>query len=232
MRDARAMRIDVESKFQDAKRIQESILSPLEKKTLLFLASRMPSWVNSDHLTTLGFIGMILAGVAYWLSRYNKYALILTVLFLAINWFGDSLDGTLARYRGKLRPRYGFYVDHIVDTFGALFLLGGLALSGYMHYLIALGLLIIYYMFSIEIYLATYCIGQFRLSYGVFGPTELRVLLSIGNLVLIFHPMATILGHQYKLFDVGGICGIAGMGMLLVFSAIRNTVTLYRQERI
>ena len=222
----------MESKFQDAKRIQESILSPLEKKTLVFLASHMPGWVNSDHLTVLGFIGMILAGVAYWLSRYNKYALILTVVFLGINWFGDSLDGTLARYRGKLRPRYGFYVDHIVDTFGALFLLGGLALSGYMHYLIALGLLITYYMFSIEIYLATYCIGQFRLSYGVFGPTELRVLLSIGNLVLIFHPMATILGHQYKLFDVGGICGIAGMGLLLVFSAIRNTVTLYGQERI
>lgn len=222
----------METKFQDAKRIQESILTPLEKRTLLFFASRMPAWVNSDHLTVLGFIGMWLAGVAYWLARYNKYALILTVVFLAINWFGDSLDGTLARYRGKLRPRYGFYVDHIVDTFGALFLLGGLALSGYMHYLIALGLLITYYMFSIEIYLATYCIGQFRLSYGIFGPTELRVLLSIGNLVLIFHPMATIFGHQYKLFDVGGICGIAGMGLLLVFSAIRNTVTLYRQERI
>ena len=96
---------------------------------------------------------------------------------LTVNWFGDSLDGTLARVRDKQRPRYGFYVDHIVDSFGAIFLIGGLGLSGYMTGTIAMGVIIAYFLLAIEIYLATYTIGVFRLSFGVWGPTELRIVL-------------------------------------------------------
>jgi phosphatidylglycerophosphate synthase len=120
---------------------------------------------------------MILTGVSYYLAQWDRRMLLVGILFLAINWFGDSLDGTLARYRNRLRPRYGFYVDHIVDAFGILFLIAGFGLSGYMSLSVAMAFLIAYYLLNIEIYLATYTVGVFKLSYGIWGPTELRVLL-------------------------------------------------------
>ena len=218
--------------FKSAARQQESLLAPLEKKTLLWFAHRMPESVNSDHLTLVGFLGMIMAGVCYYLAGWNSRFLLGAVVFLAINWFGDSLDGTLARVRNKQRPRYGFYVDHIVDSFGALFLIGGLGLSGYMTGWIAMTLVIAYFLLSIEIYLATYTIGIFRLSYGIWGPTELRVLLSIGSLVLLVKPRVAIAGESYLLCDVGGVAAIAGMTVITLASVIRNTLRLYREERI
>jgi archaetidylinositol phosphate synthase len=216
--------------FTNAARAQVSFLAPLEKKCLIWLAERMPSWVTSDHLTILGLLGMLLTGLSYWLARWHKVGLILAIACLAINWFGDSLDGTLARVRNKQRPRYCFYVDHVVDTFGALFLLAGLALSGYMDWRVAMGLLIAFYAISIEVYLATYTVGTFHLSHWKFSPTELRVLLSIGNLVLIYHPMGTILGHRYRLFDIGGVIGIIGISVMMLAAVLRNTRTLYRLE--
>src|SRR5688572_5584333 len=140
----------------------------------------MPAGVNSDHLTLLGFAGMALAGVCYFLAQWNPLALFGAVVCLGINWFGDSLDGTLARVRQRQRPRYGFYVDHIVDAFGALFLIGGLGLSGYMTGTIALLLIAAYFLLAIELYLATYTIGLFRLSFSIWGPTELRIVLAFG----------------------------------------------------
>ncbi|MDD5543568.1 MAG: CDP-alcohol phosphatidyltransferase family protein [Acidobacteriia bacterium] len=219
-------------KFADAARAQHSILAPLEKKTLIWLAHRMPAWVNSDHLTVLGFLGMFLTGLAYWWARWNKAGLLWAIVCLAVNWFGDSLDGTLARVRNKLRPRYGFYVDHVVDTFGAFFLLSGLALSGYMHWKIAMGLLIAFYGISIEVYLAAYTLGTFHLSHFKLGPTELRVLMCIGNVFLIYHPMAVVFGHRFQLFDVGGFFGICGIGVMMLAAVFRNTRTLYRAEPI
>src|SRR5713101_7582993 len=136
--------------FRDAQREQTSILAPLERAALRGLARRMPSWVNSDHLSILGLVGMIGAGAFYAASKHNPLLLHLVNLFIFLNWFGDSLDGTLARYRDRQRPRYGFYVDHIIDTFGALFLLFGLALSGYMSERVAAGLLIVYFMVAIN----------------------------------------------------------------------------------
>jgi phosphatidylglycerophosphate synthase len=216
--------------FTNAARAQVSFLAPLEKKCLIWLAERIPSWVTSDHLTILGLLGMLLTGLSYWLARWHKVGLILAIACLAINWFGDSLDGTLARVRNKQRPRYGFYVDHVVDTFGALFLLAGLALSGYMDWRVAVGLLIAFYAISIEVYLATYTVGTFHLSHWKFSPTELRILLSIGNLVLIYHPMGNILGHRYRLFDIGGVIGIIGISVMMLAAVLRNTRTLYRLE--
>ncbi len=135
--------------FRAAERAQRSIVAGIEKRCLVWLAARMPRQVNSDHLTLIGFLGHLGAGLSYWLARYTSEGLLLCILFLAINWFGDSLDGTLARMRNQQRPRYGFYVDHVVDTFGALFLLGGAALSNYMSLPVAAGLLISFYMLSI-----------------------------------------------------------------------------------
>src|SRR6266516_5513779 len=172
--------------FQNARRGQDSISATAEKRALLWMAERTPAWINSDHLTLLGFLAQILAGVGYALSRWNRYWLLAVIGFLALNWLGDSLDGTLARVRQRLRPRYGFYVDHMVDSFGALALMGGLALSGYMHPWIAIGLLIAFLMLSIQSYLATHALGEFRISFWRFGPTELRILLAVGNLALFW----------------------------------------------
>jgi archaetidylinositol phosphate synthase len=216
--------------FKDATRVQESFAAPLERRVLAWLAVRLPAWVNSDHLTLLGFAAMFLAGASYAFARVDRAGFLLASVFLAVNWFGDSLDGTLARMRNRQRSRYGFYVDHIIDTFGALFLMGGLAISGYIHWEIALGMLIAFLMLSIEAYLATYTLGKFRLSYGKFGPTEIRILLVLGNTALWFNPAVRAFGSEYRLLDVGGLIGIAGMGVILIASAIAHTVELYRQE--
>ena len=217
--------------FQLATRIQESVLAQVEKRTLIWLAKRMPPWINSDHLTLLGLSAMIAAGISYWYAQVNPaLGLTLATICLGINWFGDSLDGTLARVRNKLRPRYGFYVDHVVDMLGILFLLGGLALSGFMSIYVALALMIAYYMLSIECYLATYSLGTFRLSFGGFSPTELRIVLAIGNAVLIFKSEAVLMGERFLLFDVGGTIGAIAMLAVLVYSATKNTRRLYREE--
>src|SRR5271163_1502370 len=163
--------------FRNATRIQESLTSGPERRALLWLAARMPSWVTSDQLTLLGFLAMLLAGASYLLARWHPVGLLLATMFLALNWFGDSLDGTLARVRNRQRPRYGFYVDHMIDSFGALFLMAGLGLSGYIDWRIAMGMLIAFLLLSVETYLASYTLGVFRLSFGKFGPTELRLLL-------------------------------------------------------
>lgn len=217
-------------RFREAKRIQQSFLAGLEKKALYWLAEHTPAWINSDHLTLLGLAAMAGAGAGYWWSRSNRMGLLVVIICLTLNWLGDSLDGTLARFRNCCRPRYGFYVDHIVDAFSALFLLGGLALSGYMSPWIALGLLVTYLMLSIEIYLATYTLGDFKISYFKMGPTELRLLLAAGNLVLLWKSTCHLLGRSYRLFSVAGTMGISGMMLVLLISAIQNTVRLYRRE--
>jgi phosphatidylglycerophosphate synthase len=170
--------------------------------------------------------------VFYALAFWNRLALLGVIACLALNWLGDSLDGTLARVRQRLRPRYGFYVDHMVDSFGALALMGGLALSGYMHPWIAIGLLIGFLMLSIQSYLATHALGEFRISFWRFGPTELRILLAIGNLALLWKPIVHLFGGRYRLFDVGGAIGLAGMGLMVVVFTLQNTIRLYREERI
>src|SRR5215813_7536434 len=181
--------------FKSAARYQESLLAPLEKKALTAIARRLPPWIHPDHLTLLGFMGMVLASVCYFYSRSHPLGLVGAVVGLALNWFGDSLDGTLARIRNRQRPRYGFYVDHVIDAFGALFLISGLGLSGYMNGTIALILIIAYFLLSIELYLATYAIGVFRLSFGIWGPTELRIVVAFGTFVLLKKPLVTIAGQ-------------------------------------
>jgi len=225
------MEVAIETKtFRDAEREQTSILAPLERVALRSLARSMPAWVNSDHLSILGLVGMIGAGAFYAASKHNPLLLHLVNLFIFLNWFGDSLDGTLARYRDRRRPRYGFYVDHIIDTFGALFLLFGLALSGYMSERVAAAVLIVFFMLAINSYLAAYALGVFKLSQWKLGPTEMRLLLMIGNVFLIYHPR--VYHRRYLLFDVGGVVAIVGMSLILVVLSIQHTHTLYKLERL
>jgi archaetidylinositol phosphate synthase len=216
--------------FVEAQRNSTGLLTGIERRVLLWLAHRLPARVNSDHLTALGLVSMFLVGVCFAVSREMPAALWGVVVFLGLNWFGDSLDGTLARVRGHQRPRYGFYVDHILDTFGALFVLGGLAISGDMTPIVAAAFLIAYYVLSIEIYLATYCVGRFQMSFWGWGPTELRILLAIGALTLSVKPIVTILGFEMLLFDVGGIVGTIALIVTAIISAVGNTRRLYAAE--
>jgi archaetidylinositol phosphate synthase len=221
-----------ENSFHHATRIQNSVTSGPERRVLLWLAARIPAPINSDHLTVLGFAAMFLVGCCYTAARWTPWGLLLATLCLAINWFGDSLDGTLARFRNRQRPRYGFYIDHMIDSFGALFLMAGLGASGYVDWRIAAGMLVAFLLLSIETYLASYTLGVFRLSFARFGPTELRILLSIGNIVLFFHPNARVPGLLYRMLDFGGVIAIAAMLVMAVAAAIAHTRRLYLQETI
>jgi phosphatidylglycerophosphate synthase len=226
--------------FPDMLRVQESWVAAAEKRALLWLAARTPVRIGPDHLTVLGLAAQTGAGMCYALAGSNRLWLLGAVACLALNWLGDSLDGTLARARERLRPRYGFYVDHMVDSFGALALMGGLAASGYMSPRIAAGLLVAFLMMSIQSYLATHALGEFRISFWRFGPTELRILLVVGNLALFWKPTVhfgflrwlEVLGGEYRLFDVGGAIGLAGMALMVVVFTLQNTVRLYREEKI
>lgn len=216
----------------DMLRVQESWVAAAEKNALLWLAARTPQGITPDHLTALGLAAQVGAGVCYAVAARNRYALLGVIVCLALNWLGDSLDGTLARVRQRQRPRYGFYVDHMVDSFGALALMGGLALSAYMQPWIAIGLLVAFLMLSIQSYLATHALGEFRLSFWRFGPTELRILLAVGSLALLWKPVVHLFGDEYRLFDIGGTIGLAGMAAMLIAFTLQNTARLYREERI
>jgi len=216
--------------FVESTRISTSFLADAERRCLRWMAVRLPPQVNSDHLTALALFAMLMTGLSYWMARAHPLGLVAAILWIAVNWFGDSLDGTLARVRGHQRPRYGFYVDHVVDAFGALFLIGGLGLSSYMSPLIAMGLLLAYFLLSIEVYLATYCRGHFRLSFWKLGPTELRLLLCAGTLVLLVHPHAVLWGTTYRLFDVGGVVAAISLALTVIVSATQNARALFKAE--
>ena len=220
------------TEFKTAARGHTSFLAAAEKRTLIWIANRLPAAVNSDHLTALGFVSLILAGASYWYASVNAWALLFVIPLLALNWFGDSLDGTLARVRNRQRPRYGFYVDHILDALGMSFLMAGLAFSGYMTPWVGGVFLIVYLLLSIEIYLATYSLGTFHLSYWKFGPTELRILLVIGNLFALWRPTAIIAGRGFLLFDVGFAVGAAALAVILVQATVKHVVMLYREETL
>jgi len=218
--------------FKDATRSNTGLLAAVEKRTLIWIAGRLPEAVTSDHLTGLALFAMLMVGASFALSSRLPIMLWWVVFWLSVNWFGDSLDGTLARVRQQLRPRYGFYIDHIFDSFGALFVLSGLALSGRMTPLIASAALIAYFLLSIEIYLATYCVGRFEMSHWGLGPTELRIVMAIGALTLLVKPNVTVAGVSLPLFDAGGLVAAAGMLLTAVVAMVRHIAVLYRAEPI
>jgi phosphatidylglycerophosphate synthase len=212
-------------------RSYRSPLAASEKRVLIWLAERTPSRVNSDHLTLLGFFGILLSGFGFWMSAREVGALLLVIAGLALNWFGDSLDGTLARVRRRLRPRYGYYTDHVLDMIGTTTLVIGMALSGFMSPLVALGFLVAYLLVMAEVFLSTHVQKVFRMSFMGFGPTELRIILAIGTLFLFRKPSVKIGGSgPFLLFDVGGVVSIAGLILAFLVSAFRNIRALYREE--
>lgn len=218
------------ARFVAAQRINHSLTASIERRALLWMAERAPEWVSSDQLTVLGLSAQIGAGFCYALSRYHSTWLLAVIVCIALNWLGDSLDGTLARVRHQQRPRYGFYVDHMVDIFGSVALMCGLGFSGFLHWQTAIAMLVAFLLLSSESYLATHTLACFQLSQGIFGPTEIRILLVIGNLALLHSPYSTIFGHRFLLFDVGGAIAALNMFLMAIVVTMRHTAQLYRQE--
>lgn len=214
-------------------RQNDSALAALEKRVLIWIAQRLPRAIGSDHLTLLGLVSMLAVGVAFAVSSRDPRVLYLVPGLLALNWFGDSLDGTVARVRDQQRPRYGYYVDHIVDIVGAVALFSGLALSGGMQPLIALVLLVAYLAAMAEVFLATHVTHVFRLASFGFGPTELRIVLAIGALALVGRPMVQVPAiGRVPLFDLAGVMAIGGITVAFAAAAVRTSLALAREERI
>jgi archaetidylinositol phosphate synthase len=216
--------------FAPARRVNESLTAAVERRALQWMAERASAWVSLDQLTVLGLCAQVGAGIFYALWRYNRYALLLVIVCVVLNWVGDSLDGTLARVRRQQRPRYGFYVDHMVDVFGTLALMAGLGCSGLLHWQTAIAMLVGFLVLSSESYLATYTLSRFEMSQGPFGPTELRLLMIAGNIALLRSPYSVIFGHRFLLFDVGGVIAAVGMFAMGIVVTVRHTVQLYREE--
>lgn len=212
------------------RRVNRALTAGVERRVLVWMAERAPRWVTSDGLTALGLAAQIGAGACYALARFGRWWLAGAIVCIALNWLGDSLDGTLARVRRQQRPRYGFYVDHVVDVLGAVAMMGGLAVSGLLHPATAAAMLVAFLVLSAESYLATHTLGEFEMSKGIFGPTEIRLLLIGGNVALMRTPWASVFGHKVLLFDLGGWIGVAGMGAMALWVTARHTVELYRRE--
>lgn len=213
-------------------RTSDYVLGRLERRALVAMAGRLPAWVMPDHLTLLGVLGSTLVAVGYMLSNRNEHWLWLASAALVLNWFGDSLDGTLARVRRTERPRYGYYLDHLTDAYSTLCVGLGLGLSPYMLLSVGLAVVIAYFILSINVYLETHVFREFSFSYGRLGPTEVRlVLIALNTLALLwgrvpFH----VFDIGETLFDVFGVLGVLGMLALLGGRAARNLRTLALEE--
>jgi archaetidylinositol phosphate synthase len=213
-------------------RQHNSILAASEKRALIWMAKRLPRWINPDHLSGLGLAAMAGAGASFWLAQSDPIAgATLVVLCLLMNWFGDSLDGTVARVRDEQRPRYGYYVDHVIDLTGTALFFAGLAASGFMSPIVAALVVASFFLVSAETYLATHARGIFKMAFAGFGPTELRILLAAGALALINSPTVSPFGQgPFLLWDVGGVIGAAGLVGAFLVSSSRNVRALYIEE--
>ena len=210
----------------DAVRIQTSVLNALEKKVLVWLAERQPKWMTSDILTYIGTFGSVVIAAGYILSAWNINFLWLSSLGFVINWYGDSLDGTLARVRKTQRPVYGYYIDHTVDCINEFIMFIGIGLSGLMHFSLAMVILAVYFMLTINVSINAHLKKEFRLTYAKLGPTEFRILAIIANTILaLVRPISEfaltffIFGREFTLASLD----IVGIVVLLVLAVIYLT---------
>jgi phosphatidylglycerophosphate synthase len=214
-------------------RINDILLGPLERPALQWLAAHMPAWMNPDILTGIGIIGSVLIFISYWLTNLNPNFLWLASLGFVINWFGDSLDGTLARYRHIERPKYGFFVDHTVDAISEVLIFTGVGLSPYMRLEIALLALVGYLLMSIMVYVRTCVEGVFKISYGKIGPTEMRVFIILGNTLIYFIgiPMIKLPFLTISLWNALGVFLAAALMLVFIYSTINDAKQLDKVDR-
>ena len=219
-------------------RVNDILLGPLERPALKWLAAHLPAWVTPDACTLIGVFGALLVAVSYGLTNLNSGFLWLASLGFVVNWFGDSLDGTIARRRNIERPVFGFFVDHMTDALSQVLICLGLGLSPYIQFEIACLLLIAYLLLSVLVYVRTYAIGEFKISYGKLGPTEIRALAILLNTIIFFG------GKREFLFPTGFFgtltltpydLAVAVITLLLVFffftASIQETIRLAKNGR-
>jgi phosphatidylglycerophosphate synthase len=209
----------------------KSLTADSEKRVLIWIAERLPGWVSPDHLTAVGFLAYLAGGLCYRLSALDPIFLHGVNAFLLVNWFGDSLDGTLARVRRRERPRYGFYIDHVLDAAGITALLAGAAFSGVISPVPAAVLLVAYLLMSVHIGLAAAAGGVFRIAYSGLGGTELRILLAVANLLALQWPRVDVFGAPVPFLDPLAVVGVVGIGVLLIKEGARTALTLERADR-
>ena len=216
---------------EQSKRIQTSILNGVERKVLVWLAERQPRWVVSDTLTFVGFLGSVIIALGYILTNLDYRWLWLASLGFVINWYGDSLDGSVARVRKTLRPVYGFYIDHTMDVINEIFMLVGVGLSMLMRFDIAMLILVMYLALTINVDTNAHLKNEFKLTYGGFGPTEFRILVIIVNTLFIFiRPLRefmadiTLFGHSISLsaMDIFGIAVLAILTIIYIATVVSD----------
>jgi phosphatidylglycerophosphate synthase len=213
------------------KRVNDILFGPLERPALQWLAAHMPGWMNPDILTLIGIIGAFIIFAGYALSGTNPAFLWLAILGFVINWFGDSLDGTLARYRKIERPKYGFFVDHTVDAFGQLWILAGLGLSPYVSFSVAMLTLVGYLLMSILVYVTTFVTGEFKISYGKLGPTEIRVIAILATIAFFFGGVRTI-EFSFGSYPVYDLIILAIALLLIGIFTVTTASTAYELSKI
>jgi phosphatidylglycerophosphate synthase len=227
------------SDLEDIKRhtrVNQMLLGPLERPALQFLARTAPPWVTPDVLTAIGVAGSLLCFVGYWLTQCDAAWLWLVNLGLIINWYGDSLDGTLARFRKIERPKFGFYIDHTVDAVAEFLTIIGIGLSPYLRLDVAAFALIGYLLMSVHVYVRTCVDGVFKISYGAIGPTELRVIVFLVNATVFFAedwflaPVvrdAGVLG-TLRPFDIVGLVLASALSLVFLVASAQHAVRLAR----
>ena len=215
----------------DAQREMTFLLAGIEQRVLQRIAAHVPRSLRSNHLTVLGTLGAVGAGTAYALTRYHPAWLWVASLMLGVNWLGDSLDGTLARVRGTQRPKYGYYLDHVVDAFSTAVIGLGIGLSPYVNLGLALGLVVVYLALSINVYLESSVFGVFKISYGRIGPTEVRLLLVILNTMLAVAAQLQIKGPLPIRLVANWTLAILLAGMVALFVG-RFARNLYRLAKL
>ena len=207
--------------IKQAKRIQTSILNAYEKKVLVWLAERMPARMTSDQLTFIGFVGAVIVATGYALSNLNMNWLWLASFGFVVNWFGDSLDGSLARVRNTQRKTYGFFIDHNVDVINECLMFVGVGLSPLVNMTFMMGVLVAYLVLSVYVYIDCYLKGEHRLTYGGLGPTEFRILAIVVNTLFMYIPVLTRIKHHIVLFhnefEFGIMDGIAVVVAFILF---------------
>jgi phosphatidylglycerophosphate synthase len=220
------------SEIEKHHRILDTFTGPIEKPVLLWLAARMPDWVTSDFLTGIGTLGSIIIFVSYWLTNKNVYFLWLACFGFFVNWFGDSMDGTLARYRKIERPKYGFFIDHVVDAYNEVLVFLGLAVSPFVRFELATLALIGYLLLSILVYITTCVMGEFRISYGKLGPTEARLIAVSANILVFFvgNPKIKLLGVTTTVYDWLAILVIGILAIILATTTISRARSLSKLD--
>ncbi|MCK9416898.1 MAG: CDP-alcohol phosphatidyltransferase family protein [Candidatus Dojkabacteria bacterium] len=228
--DLTGLKVEYKRDKQDA--VNTAITAGIEEKAKEFICPRIPEWMQPDHLTIIGIIGVLMTSVGFVLGFINRNWLLLVPTGLIVNWFGDSFDGSIARYRKRTRPNYGYYIDKIVDAVVVIIFALGIGLSGFVKIEIALLLSSVYLAMMLHVDLVVHVENKSQNSFGLFGPTEIRIIGIIFVAIMYFIPVNyyDIYGHfltQYD-FAVFGLSVI--MFIILLVSILREGLKLHKED--